>query len=111
MSSEFREPRAAASDEPLASLVYRYFFFGWLFQDVTRGSLLERAAAWRYNRESRHHLLVYLRRWLFVFAVGYLTGVVLENAFLVYAAAVSYSSSCVSASVIFVIVLSWFTLR
>lgn len=98
-------------DEPMWSLVYRYFFFGWLFRDVNRGTLLERAAAWRFNRDSRPHLLVYLRRWLFVFALGYGLGVLFERAFeLVYAAACCYSSSCVSATVIFVILLSWITL-
>jgi hypothetical protein len=98
-------------DEPLSSLVYRYFFFGWLFGDVNRGTLLERAAAWRRNRERRHHLLTYLRRWLFVFAAAYGLGVLFEHAFaLVYAAACCYSSSCVCASVIFVILLSWTTL-
>ncbi len=97
--------------EPLVSLLYRYFFFDWLFRDVTKGTLLERAAASRSNRESRHHLLTYLRRWLFVFGAGYGLGVLFEHAFqLVYAAACCYSSSCVSASVIFVIVLSWLTL-
>jgi hypothetical protein len=98
--------------EPLLSLVYRYFFFDWLLRDVTRGTLLERAAAWRFNCASRHHLLVYLRRWVFVFAAGYGLGVLFEHAFqCVYAAACMYSSSCVSASVIFIILLSWFTLR
>lgn len=105
-SAQDRQP-----DEPLWSLVYRYFFFGWLFRDVNRGTLLERAAAWRFNRDSRHYLLTYLRRWLFVFAAGYGLGVLFEHAFeLVYAAACCYSSSCVSASVIFVILLSWLSL-
>ena len=96
----------------LRSLLYRYFFFGWLFRDVSRGTLLERAAAWRFNRERRRFLPIYLRRWLFVFASGYGLGVVFEHAFqLVYAAVWWYSGSCVSASVIFVIVLSWFSLQ
>jgi hypothetical protein len=111
MRYELTHPDPRGS-EPLLSLVYRYFFFDWLFRDVTRGTLLERAAAWRFNCSSRHHLLVYLRRWLFVFATGYGLGVVFERAFqCVYAAACMYSSSCVSASVIFIILLSWFTLR
>jgi hypothetical protein len=111
MSSDLTDPRAAAG-EPFLSLLYRYLFFDWLFRDVNRGTLLERAAAWRFNRESRHHLLVYLRRWVFVFAAGYGLGVLFEHAFqLAYAAACCYSSSCVSASVIFIILLSWFTLK
>lgn len=48
------------------TLLYRYFFFGWLFRDVTRGSLFERAAAWRHNREQAHWLPTYMRRWLMV---------------------------------------------
>ncbi|HZP87807.1 MAG TPA: hypothetical protein VFB54_13410 [Burkholderiales bacterium] len=104
-------PRMPSDEEPLWSLVYRYFFFGWLFRDVTHGTLLERAAAYRFNRDCRHHLLTYLRRWLFVFAAGYGLGVLFEHAFAsAYAAACCYSSSCISASVIFVILLSWVTL-
>jgi hypothetical protein len=111
MSSDLPQPDFDRS-EPFLSLLYRYFFFDWLFRDVTRGTLLERAAAWRFNRESRHHLLVYLRRWTFVFVAGYALGVLFEHAFeLAYAAACCYSSSCVSASVIFIILLSWFTLK
>jgi len=105
------EASAPAPQEPFARLLYRYFFFGWLYLDVTRGSLLERAAAWRSNRERRHHLLTYLRRWSFVFALGYGLGVLFEQSLqLAYAAACAYSSSCVSASVIFVILTSWVSL-
>ena len=105
-------PQHPSSPPALRSLVYRYFFFGWLFRDVTRGTLLERAAAWRHNRERRRFLPIYLRRWLFLFAFGYGLGVVFEHAFdLMYAAACCYSGSCVSASVAFVIVVSWFSLR
>ena len=46
------------------TLLYRYFFFGWLFRDVTRGNLLERSAAWRHNQAQAHWLLTYMRRWL-----------------------------------------------
>ncbi|HEY7760046.1 MAG TPA: hypothetical protein VIA64_11580 [Burkholderiales bacterium] len=113
MTSQLSASQSPPTAQPtFRSLLYRYFFFDWLFRDVTAGTLLERAAAWRFNRERRHYLWVYLRRWLFVFAAGYGLGVLFEHAFqLVYAAACCYSSSCVSASVIFVIVLSWFTLR
>src|SRR5690349_15458456 len=46
------------------TLLYRYFFFGWLFRDVNRGSLLERAAAWRHNQAQARWLPTYMRRWL-----------------------------------------------
>ena len=46
------------------TLLYRYFFFAWLFQDVSRGNVFERAAAWRHNQAQAHWLLTYMRRWL-----------------------------------------------
>jgi hypothetical protein len=101
----------SGASEPLHSLLYRYFFFGWLFRDVNRGTLLERAAAWRANREMRRYLPVYLRRWLVIFAAGYGLGVLFEKGFeLVYAAACCYSGSCISVPVIFVIIYSWVAL-
>ena len=61
------------------TLLYRYFFFGWLFRDVNRGNLLERAAAWRHNRSQAHWLLVYMKRWLWCGSVLYLLGLVVEG--------------------------------
>ena len=56
-------------------LLYRYFFFGWLFRDVNRGTLLERAAAWRHNQAQAHWLGTYVRRWavsgLLLYALTY----------------------------------------
>lgn len=46
------------------TLLYRYFFFDWLFKDVSRGDLMARAAAWRFNQSRAHWLLTYMRRWL-----------------------------------------------
>ncbi len=46
------------------TLLYRYFFFGWLFRDVNRGNPIERAAAWRHNREQARWLPTYMRRWM-----------------------------------------------
>jgi hypothetical protein len=98
--------------EPLHVLIYRYFFFGWMFRDVTRGSFLERAAAWRTNHEMRKYLPIYLRRWLVIFLSGYGLGVLFEKGFMqTYAAAGCYSGSCISASVILIIAISWFSLR
>lgn len=45
-------------------LLYRYLFFGWLFQDMTRQrNLFERAAAWRHNQEQSRWLPLYIRRY------------------------------------------------
>lgn len=46
------------------TLLYRYFFFGWLFKDVNRGNVLERSAAWRHNQAQARWLPTYMRRWL-----------------------------------------------
>lgn len=65
-------PEASFSD-----LLYRYFFFGWLFRDATRGTVFERAAAWRYNREQARWLPTYMWRWVtWGFAFYALGGVV-----------------------------------
>jgi len=60
------------------TLLYRYFFFGWLFKDVNRGNVFERAAAWRYNVEHAHWLLTYMRRWAWCGLVLYGLGTVVE---------------------------------
>jgi len=56
------------------TLLYRYFFFDWLYKDASRGNLLERSAAWRFNKMHAHWLLTYMRRWLWcgliLFALG-----------------------------------------
>ncbi len=55
-----------ATDDPLSFriLLYRYLFFGWLFQDVNRGNVFERSAAWRHNLDRAPWLVTYLRRWI-----------------------------------------------
>jgi hypothetical protein len=60
------------------TLLYRYFFFGWLFKDASRGNVFERAAALRYNREHAHWLLTYMRRWLGCGLIFYALGGLLE---------------------------------
>ncbi len=44
-------------------LLYRFFFYGWLLRDASRGTLWERSAAWNHNREQCRWLPTYLRRW------------------------------------------------
>ena len=56
---------------PFRTLLYRYFFFAWLFKDVNRGNVIERAAAWRHNRAQAHWLPTYMRRWLWCGVVFY----------------------------------------
>lgn len=62
------------------SLLYRYFFYDWLFKDASKGSLLERAAAWQHNLQQSRWLPVYMRRWIFLGMMFYSLGLVSENA-------------------------------
>jgi hypothetical protein len=61
-------------DIAFSTLLYRYFFFGWLYKDVTRGNVFERAAAFRYNKEHAHWLLTYMYRWLWCGLIFYALG-------------------------------------
>lgn len=65
-------------DLPFKILLYRYFFFSWLFRDVSQGNLFERAAAWRHNQGQARWLRTYLRRWLLMGALLYALGAVTE---------------------------------
>ena len=51
---------------PFSALLYRYFFYDWLFRDASSGNLWQRAAAWRHNREQARWLPTYMRRWVVI---------------------------------------------
>ena len=57
----------AMSAPSFSVLLARYLCWGWLFRDLSRGSLWERAAAWRHNRERAVWLPTYLRRYAAIF--------------------------------------------
>jgi len=63
------------------TLLYRYFFFGWLFHDVNSGSLFERSAAWRHNRTQARWLPTYMRRWFVLGVLLYVSGLFVEHTF------------------------------
>lgn len=98
--------------ENSTSLLYRYFFFSWLFRDVDRGDWLERSAAWRYNQAHSHWLLIYLKRWVvlavFVFAVASLSSLVFAGHWICIPFYVMFS---VAIPVSSVIVVAWLGLR
>lgn len=97
---------------PFSILLYRYFFFGWLFKDVNRGNLLQRAAAWRHNREQARWLPTYMRRWLWLAAGCYVLGQAVEG--LLQAPGVSvvfYLPCALAVPVNAVIVAAWIGLR
>jgi hypothetical protein len=48
----------------MLDFVWNYFSPFGLFKDASRGTLAERAAAYRYNVEMRGCLLTYISRWI-----------------------------------------------
>lgn len=60
------------------TLLYRYFFFGWMFKDVNRGNMFERSAAWRHNQAQARWLPTYMRRWFWCGLICYGLGGVVE---------------------------------
>jgi hypothetical protein len=60
------------------TLLYRYFFFGWLFRDTTQGNRAERARAWHFNKARADWLLTYMRRWLWCGLILYGLGCLVE---------------------------------
>lgn len=56
------------------TLLYRYFFFSWLFRDVRSQDPYVRAACWAHNKQQARWLPTYLRRWSTISAGGYLLG-------------------------------------
>jgi len=60
------------------SVIYRYFFFSWLFKDASKGNVFEQAAAVRWNKANAHWLFTYLRRWAFLMVLFYCLGILFE---------------------------------
>ncbi|MBI2771664.1 MAG: hypothetical protein HYX47_18710 [Burkholderiales bacterium] len=99
-------------DPAFRTLLYRYFFFAWLYRDASRGNLLERAAAWRHNKAHAHWLLTYMRRWLWCAAVLYGLGGMVEVVLgWTGASAFFYVPSALSVTVNAVIAASWLGLK
>jgi hypothetical protein len=104
-------PRRGATvpELPFRTLLYRYFFFSWLFKDVNAsGDLFERAAAMRHNRRMAGWLPKYMLRWLwwglFFYGLAGVAELIFEaagGARLLYAA----SAICLSFSV--PVVIAW----
>ena len=69
---------SAHDQESLSFLLYLYIWPFWMFKDVSKGNLLEQAAAYRYNREQRVHLPGYIARWSLFCLMGLMTVSALE---------------------------------
>lgn len=51
------------SRDSFGYLLYLYLWPFWLFRDASRGTALERAAAYRSNRQQRVYLPLYALKW------------------------------------------------
>lgn len=99
------------ADPSFGQLLYRYWFFDWLFRDASRGNAWQREGALRFNRAQAHWLLVYIRRWGTLIVVSAMAGTALELVGLEIAAAALFVSVCASFSVIVVALAGWLGLR
>lgn len=64
---------------PQSHLLYLYLWPFWMFEDANYGSLLERAAAYRHNREKRIYLPGYMVKWCVMFLMFAAAVSILEN--------------------------------
>lgn len=100
------------ADLSFPQLLYRYLFHTWLFRDVTRGNLYERAASWRYNQQQAHWLPRYIKRWVVLGGIAYLLGFLIELAMQSpVLSAFFYVPSALSVSVNAVLAVSWLGLK
>jgi high-affinity nickel permease len=103
-------PQAGSLSSPsLSCLLYRFMFFGWLFEDLNQArNLFERRALWQHNRAMRKYLPIYLRRWASLFVVAFLFGWLCEKSMeTVVLAACCYAGSCMTVPVMAVIAVAW----
>jgi hypothetical protein len=107
-----RADGSSPSDLPLSVLLYRYFFFAWMFRDASVGTFLERAAALQFNRQRRIYLPIYLRRWLVLVVLSCGLGILVESSFApAAAAALCYGVMTISLAITATIARSWLMLK
>ena len=100
------------TDLPPRVLLYRYFFFLWLFKDANHGTQFQRAAARRHNRAQAQWLPTYMRRWSVLGVMLYGMGAAVEQALaLPMWSAFFYTPGVLSVPVLIVLGVAWFGLR
>jgi len=67
-----RDARARAAGG--GNVVFRYFFFGWLFRNASVADPWVSSAALTFNISQRRHLPVYIGRWSVIFLMSMLLG-------------------------------------
>ncbi|MBS1191238.1 MAG: hypothetical protein H6R10_3030 [Rhodocyclaceae bacterium] len=100
------------ANDSFLSLLYRFFFFDWLFADMTQAKgLLECHAARQHNRAMRKYLPTYLRRWGGVAMTAFVAGSVCEQVFQAQLAATCcFTGFSLTLGVMAVIVAAWLLL-
>lgn len=98
-----------SANESFRSLLYRFFFFDWLFADLSKTTtLLERHAGWQHNREMRKYLPTYLQRWGVIATTGFLVGLLSEKVFeATLVAAFCFTGVSLTVPVMVVILVVW----
>jgi hypothetical protein len=101
-----------AANDSFFSLLYRFYFFDWLFADMAQAKgLLERRAVWRHNLEMRKYLPVYLRRWGALAVAAFLTGSLCDRVFEAeLVASCCFTGFSVTLGVMTIIAASWLLL-
>lgn len=99
----------AGAELRFRTLLYRFIFFDWLFQDVGGArTAIERYAATQHNRRMSKYLPVYMRRWSFLTALDFALGFLVER--LLQATLLSawfYTWTCITATGTVVIAVAW----
>jgi hypothetical protein len=91
------------------TLLYRFIFFDWLFEDVGGARTpIERHAATQHNRRMSKYLPVYLRRWSFLTVLDFALGCLVERALqATLLSAWFYTWTCITATGTVVITVAW----
>lgn len=96
---------------PFRILLYRYFFFGWLFKKVDGDNMFERAAIERHNREQARWLPVYIMRWLWLGLLLYALGEIAELLLAPVLAMLCYAVSAISLGFTITTGTAWLGIR
>ncbi len=92
---------------PFRHLLYRYWFYGWLFRDVNVGNLFERRVAWRHNQACARWLPVYLKRWTVLGLICWFFGWAVEATAPPIVQMFIYLPTAISISVDIVTIAAW----
>ncbi|HWZ47859.1 MAG TPA: hypothetical protein VNX00_06530 [Herbaspirillum sp.] len=99
----------ADAEIKFATLLYRFFFFDWLFVDMIKAkNPFERHAAWQHNRKMRRYLPLYFRRWLVLAVFNFGLGGVFERLWdIKLVAAGFFTGSCITITGMLLMTVLW----